>query len=218
MEIKRLEKILPITVFCVAFSISINAQTPVNDDGVVLDYDYALFGAGMQKNDDYGVSYAGVGMQLSKRVDNIVVSLAPSVAGIDADDVDLDGTVVQFDASFGYITEISDKLHLVPSLGLHFEAFDADVAGIGVNGSSYDFVPSITLNYAALERLQLQASLMGAINLADSFDDKFRPEVRDGLGIGFGARYGITKNIGVNINADFISKIQVYVIGLSYHY
>lgn len=212
--------------FCFCFA-SLIAQPVADEDNVALDYDYLLLGGSWQRNSMSKARFdvGSVGAIISKKVSkNGVVTISPSLGNADIDILPKDNAdVVQLGAGYGYIVEMKENLHIVPSIGLNYQTVtfrSDDFDGIALQ-------PSVAFNYAPLERLQLTASLNYYRTLTGS---KIRTTVKGvsgeigfekghhDLGLGLGIRAGITKNIGLNIGTVFVAGLQNFLGGFSYHF
>lgn len=202
-----------------ALTSSIQAQ----DNNVILDYDQVSFGYGYTDN-ALGLlgNGHGIGLGVSHEINRFVVSLSNSESWIDNSDL-LNGTDLMLwniNLNTGYVTELTDTVHLVPSIGIGYGQLDGlGLPGSSKLGSTWTFNTSLTLNYSPAESWALSWGLL----YSDPFNtdsDVGQVELQSGLGITFGATFQISDNTGMNLSAVF-SDDNGYAgmgVALEYHY
>ena len=189
------------------------------ENNVVLDYDQITIGYMHHSIDtEMGdVSTNGVGISASQRFSqpdfsNFVVSAGLGSSWIE----NLDASVFQIGVGLGYILTLSDTLHLVPSVSIDYERIhDYEY----YYGDTWVFTPSISLNYAVAESLELSLGL--------AYSDPFNTEIL-GEGVSHytegsfagsvGAEYAINNNLGLVSRVTFIEDQTAFAVGLSWHF
>jgi hypothetical protein len=184
------------------------------ENNVVLDYNQLTVGY-MHNSIDLGegdVKLDGIGISASSRFGNFVLGVGLGNSWIE----DADASVLQVGAGVGYVFELSDSLHLVPSIGLDYEKIHDFTY---YYGDSWVFTPSISLNYAVTESLELSVGV--------GYSEPFNTEVlgddisayTDGAFVGtVGGEYAISNNLGLVGGFGFSDNSTVFTIGLSLHY
>ena len=184
------------------------------ENNVVLDYDQITVGY-MHNSIDFDggdVTLNGVGISASSRYGNFVLGVGLGNSWIE----DTDASVLQMGAGVGYVFELSDSLHLVPSIALDYEKIHDFTY---YYGDTWVFTPSISLNYAATESLELSVGV--------GYSEPFNTEVlgedisayTDGGFVGsVGGEYAISNNLGLVGGLGFSDNSTVFTIGLSLHY
>jgi hypothetical protein len=209
-EVMKNKKLITTAALITFFAGNSYAQ----DNNVVLDYDQITIGYFHNTLDtnDGDINANGIGLAASARYSNFVVSLGVGNSWID----DIDASVLQIGGGVGYIFELSDSLHLVPSVSLDFERIhDFEY----YYGDSWVATPSISLNYAAAENVELSLAvgysepfnteLLGE-DISSYMEGSFAGSVR--------AEYAISNNLGLIGSVAFSQNQTAYGVGLSLHY
>jgi len=221
------------------------------ENNVVLDYDAVGVGYLHHNIDVEGIELDanGVGLGISKRYDNLVVSFGLTWSSVDIErvsndlltDVGLDQSeinevndsldlvdirILQIGGGIGYVYELSDSLHLVPSVGIDYEQFEVELFGLSADLiDSWVVTPSLSLNYAATEKLELSLGVgysepFSTEILGEDIDNLKEYGIRadGGFAGGLSAEYAINNDVGLGVRAAFAEDQTVFGIGLLFHY
>jgi hypothetical protein len=184
------------------------------ENNVVLNYDQLTVGYMHHSIDsgDIDLNANGVGLLASARYSNFVLSIGVGNSWIE----DTDASVLQIGGGVGYVYELSDSMHLVPSLSLDYERIhDFEY----YYGDSWVFTPSVTLNYAASESLELSIGVGYSEPFnTDILGEDFSDYTEGSFSGSVGAEYAISNNLGLVGSVGFSDYQTVIGIGLSLHY
>ena len=112
--------------------------------------------------------------------------------------------------------ELSDSLHLVPSLSVDYEKLH-DFEYYYADG--WVLTPSLGLNYAVNSSLELSLG----VGYADPFNTEALGEdvddYLDGTFLGsVGAEYALSSNLGLRTSYVFSNRSNAFGLGISYHW
>lgn len=198
-----------------------NAQESSNN--VILDYTSISLGY-MHHSDIGGIddlNANGLGVGVSHQFNNLVVGFGIGNSWID--DIYTHGGVVtdlnilQIGGGLGYVFEVSENMHIVPSLSIDYERLhDWDY----YYADGWVFTPSISLNYAVNDTWGTSVS----IGYADPFNtdvlgwdvDKWT----EGTTVfGLSTTWALDNNMGVSLGAGFTENgFNGIVASLSIHH
>lgn len=198
---------------------SIQAQ----DNNVILDYDQVSLGYGYT-DDALGIlgNGHGLGLGVSREINQFVVSLSNSESWIDTSDI-LDGIDLfmwDLNLNTGYVTKLTESVHLVPSIGLGYaQLHGSGLSGSSKLGSTWAFNTALTLNYSPDESWEFSWGLLYS-DPFNSDSDFGQVELQSGLGLTLGATFRISDNTGMNLNAVFSDDNGFGGMGvaLEYHF
>lgn len=189
------------------------------DNNVVLSYNNVSVGWTHQSDllgiDGYDAN--SLNLSLSLQSGSFIAGASVMPYGEADGDVDLFGLSV----GAGYIYEVGESLHLIPSLSTSFlEGDEGDISA-----QYWSITPRITLNYAIADNFELSLGLAYSNSYDESIkvgslhfdelndfidDDVIYPEI--------GFDYALSENLGLGFNAAFHDDTQAYGLRLSYNW
>ena len=182
------------------------------ENNVVLNYNQLTVGYTHLSSGDLDLDGNGIGLSASARYSNFVISTGLSNTWIE----DTEANLLQVGVGVGYVFEMSDSLHLVPSITVDYEKIhDWEY----YYADAWVFTPSVSLNYAASDALQLSVG----IGYSDPFNVELLEEdisdYADGAFVGsLSAEYAISPSVGLRVGIGLSENQNAYGIGLSWHY
>tara|TARA_B100001758_G_C18215909_1_gene507663 strand:+ start:125 stop:733 length:609 start_codon:yes stop_codon:yes gene_type:complete len=176
------------------------------DNNVVLQYDQLNIGYSYADGDLYS---HGPLLEWSERYENNLL-LGLNLGYTFFEDIDL--KILQPGIKLGYVHEFSDSLHLVPSLGLNF----AKTRDWQDDGQSWFLLPSLSLNYAAEDSLELSVGVSYAKPFESELNgvdvtDYFESTITGSLG----SEYALSNNIGLITRFLFTDANYGLSVGIS---
>jgi hypothetical protein len=203
MHFKRIKLLTLVIAFIVSH---MNVHTQENDvvlqyDQLTLEYTYA----------DGDIDSYGPGLDWSKRHNNLLLGVNLGYAWIQDSEV----KILQTGAELGYVYELSETLHFVPALGASF----AMTRDSEEHANSCFFIPSLSLNYAATDSLELSLGLAYAEPFSTNLNGEDISGYMEGAFTGsIGTEYAISTNIGFIARFLISEHSYGFGIGISFHH
>ncbi len=172
------------------------------ESNVILDYNSITLGYAQQIDIYDSKDAHGAGLLGSLRTGNIVVSGGLGYYSLEDYDID------QFEigGGIGYVYEVEERLHLVPSISLKYVDNDIEEHWLAV--------PAVAANFAISDKWGASVS----IGYSDPFDSDLDI---DGLWyIDIGTTFEVAENVGLTVLTEFREErgYAFLGIGLEYHF
>ena len=181
-----------------AFTVTANAQ----ESNVILDYNSISLGYAQQIDIYDSKDAHGAGLLGSLRTGNIVVSGGLGYYSLEDYDID------QFEigGGIGYVYEVEERLHLVPSISLKYVDNDIEEHWLAV--------PAVAANIAIADKWGGSVS----VGYGEPFDTEY--DSPGAWAVGIGTTFEIAENIGLSLSTLFQEGRghSSFAIGLGYHF
>ena len=181
-----------------AFTVTANAQ----ESNVILDYNSISLGYAQQIDIYDSKDAHGAGLLGSLRTGNIVVS--GGLGSYSLEDYDID----QFEigGGIGYVYEVEERLHIVPSISLKYVDNDIEEHWLAV--------PAVAANIAIGDKWGGSVS----VGYGEPFDTEY--DSPGAWAVGIGTTFEIAENIGLSLSTLFQEGRghSSFAIDLGYHF
>jgi hypothetical protein len=172
------------------------------ESNVILDYNSITLGYAQQIDIYDSKDAHGAGLLGSLRTGNIVVSGGLGYYSLEDYDID------QFEigGGIGYVYEVEERLHLVPSISLKYVDNDIEEHWLAV--------PAVAANFAISDKWGGSVS----VGYGEPFDTDY--DSPGAWAVGIGTTFEIAENIGFGLTTLFLEGrgYSSFAIGLGYHF
>jgi hypothetical protein len=172
------------------------------ESNVILDYNSITLGYAQQIDIYDSKDAHGAGLLGSLRTGNIVISGLLGYYSLEDSDFD------QFEigGGVGYVYEVEERLHLVPSISLKYVDNDIEEHWLAV--------PAVAANFAISDKWGGSVS----VGYGEPFDTDY--DSPGAWAVGIGTTFEIAENIGLSLSTLFQEGrgYSSFAIGLAYHF
>ena len=172
------------------------------ESNVILDYNSISLGYGQQIDVAGDKDAHGAGLLGSIRTGNIVISGLLGYYSLEDSDFD------QFEigGGVGYVYEVEERLHLVPSISLRYVDNDIEEHWLAV--------PAVAANFAISDKWGASVS----VGYGEPFDTDY--DFSGAWAVGIGTTFEIAENVGLTVLTEFREErgYAFLGIGLEYHF